>query len=89
MDPQEFTTPTLPLATYIFIHKKAKLLRVEYDHVRRRSVFVFDCAPELGDEITMEYQSSSECKMFGVRDSLLDRAVRVMREAEGSNAPHK
>lgn len=84
-----FTTPSLPLASHIFLHNKAKLLRVERDPERNRAVFVFDCTPEAGFELEMHYQQSQDCKLFGVRDSLLDRAIRVKREAEDSNARNK
>lgn len=84
-----FATPSLPLASHIFLHNKAKLVRVERDPERNRAVFVFDCTPEAGFELEIQFQQSQDCKLFSVRDSLLDRAIRVKREAEGGHVPTK
>lgn len=84
-----FTTASLPLASHIFLHNKAKLLNIEHDPERKRALFVFDCTPEAGFDLEMQYQESQDCKLFGVRDSLLDRAIRVKREAEDANAQSK
>jgi hypothetical protein len=85
----EFITPLLPLATFLFFRKKAKLLRIEWDRFRRRTVFIFDCSPEQGMNLELEFQSSEDCKLFGVRDSLLDRSVRAMRAAEADRGQNK
>ena len=38
---------------------------------------MFDCTPEAGFVLEMDFQDSEDCKLFRVRESLLDRAIRT------------